>query len=66
MRRIGAEVSGPGADSLDAELQVSAYRDSTGNMVTVLANRSTTDRDVELRTSVTRPMRIYRTTTSAA
>jgi hypothetical protein len=62
MRRIGADVRGPGADSLDAELQVSAYRDSTGGVVTVLANRSASDRDVELRSPLTRPMRIYRTT----
>ena len=62
MRRIGADVAGPGADSLDAELQVSAYRDSAGDIVTVLANRSTSDRDVDLRAPVTRPMRIYRTT----
>ena len=63
MRRIGAEVSGPSADDVDAELQVSAYRDpATGDVVTVLANRSTVDRDVELNTPLQRPMRIYRTT----
>ncbi len=63
MRRIGAEVTGPGADSTDAELQVSAYRDpSTSDVVTVIANRSTSDRDVELRTPLNRPMRVYRTT----
>ena len=65
MRRIGVDVTGPGADSLDAELQVSAYRDSTGNTVTVLANRSSSDRDVELRARPTTPMRIYRTTNQA-
>jgi O-glycosyl hydrolase len=62
MRRIGADVTGPGADSLDAELQVSAYRDSAGDVVTVLANRSASDRDVELRAPGKRAMRIYRTT----
>ncbi|CAN5387478.1 glycoside hydrolase family 30 protein [soil metagenome] len=63
MRRIGVDVSGPGADSVDAELQVSAYRDpATGDVVTVLANRSTVDRDVELKTPLQRAMRVYRTT----
>ncbi|MDQ2665558.1 MAG: xylanase [Gemmatimonadota bacterium] len=63
MRRIGVDVTGPGADSTDAELQVSAYRDpSSGNVVTVLSNRSTVDREVALRGARTQPMRIYRTT----
>jgi O-glycosyl hydrolase len=63
MRRIEAEVAGAGADSVDAELLVSAYRDpGAGRVVTVLVNRAAEERRVELKSPGMRGMRVYRTT----
>ena len=63
MRRIGVDVAGAGADSVNAELFVSAYRDpASKKVVTVLVNRSTEDRSVQLNASAMRPSRVYRTT----
>jgi O-glycosyl hydrolase len=62
MRRIGVEVAGADADSVDAELLVSAYRDpASGRVVTVLVNRGG-ERVVTLRGAGSRPARVYRTT----
>jgi O-glycosyl hydrolase len=62
MRRIDVEVAGTGADSVDAELLVSAYRDpASGRVVTVLVNRGA-ERVVTLRGAGSRPARVYRTT----
>src|SRR5699024_7870790 len=64
MRRVDAEVAGAGADDVDAELLVSAYRDpATGRLVTVLVNRGG-DREVTLRGAGSRPARVYRTTSA--
>ena len=63
MRRIGVDVAGPAIDSLDAELLVSAYRDpASRRIVTVLVNRATEAREVELRAPGTTSTRVYRTT----
>jgi O-glycosyl hydrolase len=63
MRRIEADVSGAGADSVDAELLVSAFRDSlTRRVVTVLVNRAAQERRVYLAPPGTHGMRVYQTT----
>jgi hypothetical protein len=63
MRRIGVDIAGPGVDSLDAELLVSAYRDPrTTRAVTVLVNRATTARPVRLGIRPGRTARLYLTT----
>jgi O-glycosyl hydrolase len=63
MRRIQAEVAGPGADSVDAELFVSAYRDPPSRrVVTVLVNRAEQERRIELASPDAHAMRVYQTT----
>ncbi len=63
MRRISVDVAGAGVDSVDAELLVSAYRDpASGRMVTVLVNRSSEERQVQLIAPGSDAMRVYRTT----
>jgi O-glycosyl hydrolase len=66
MRRIGVDVAGASADSVDAELLVSAYRDPVSQrIVTVLVNRATVDRQVQLVAPGVRTNRVYRTTNEA-
>lgn len=66
MRRIGVDVTGASADSSDAELLVSAYRDPVSQrIVTVLVNRATVDRQVQLVAPSVRTHRVYRTTNEA-
>jgi hypothetical protein len=67
MRRIDAEVSGPGADSVNAELLVSAYRDpASRRLVTILVNRAAQERRVELQSSGAHGTRVYQTTNEPA
>jgi O-glycosyl hydrolase len=62
MRRIGVDVAGAGADSVNAELLVSAYRDpATRRVVAVVVNRGGA-REVTIRGAGPRPARVYRTT----
>ena len=63
MRRIDVDVAGSAVDSVDAELFASAYVDpATGRTVTVLVNRGTTERQIDIAGAPTRARRVYLTT----